>query len=146
MSDTTARLIRHFHATPDRVFDAWTDPSLLAQWYSPNPGLEVTFEGEVVEGSDYVLTMGGQYVARGTYRVVDRPHALEFTWAWDHEDGAPSVVRVDIDRTSDGTTRLTLVHSDLPSADDATGHAEGWDLQLNRLVVLLGCDRWPAVG
>lgn len=137
-SSTTARLVRHFHASPEQVFDAWTDPQLLARWHSPNPALAVDFEGEVAPGAAYVLTMGGRYVARGTYRLVERPRALEFTWAWDHEDTAPSVVRVDIDTTSDGTTRLTLTHSDLADAAEAEGHAEGWDLSLNRLVVLLG--------
>lgn len=138
LPDTTARIVRHFHATPELLFAAWTEPTLLARWYAPNPALRVDVQGEVREGRDYVLTMGDSYVVRGTYGVVQPPRALELTWRWDHEDTPPSVVRVDVDRTEDGTTRLTLTHSGLGSAEEARGHAVGWDLSLNRLVLLLG--------
>lgn len=138
MTDHAARLVRHLHPQPGAVFDAWTDPSQLTRWYGPNPQMPLEFHGSVSPGGDYTLTMGGEYTARGTYSAVEGPHLLEFTWAWDHEPLAETVVRVQIDRTADGTTRLTLTHSGFDSADDAAGHQEGWDLALNRLVVLLG--------
>lgn len=133
---STAELTRHFHSSREEVFAAWTDPEMLRQWYCPNPGLAVTFTGTVAAGEAYALSMGEGYTVRGTYLVVEEPHLLEFTWQWDTE-GEPSVVRVEIDSTEDGTTRLRLTHSDLPTDADATGHGEGWDLSLNRLAILL---------
>ena len=129
-------LTRHFHASPEAVFAAWTDPELLRQWYCPNPSLAVTFSGTVATGEEYALGMGEGYTVRGVYLTVEAPHLIEFTWQWDGEE-KPSVVRVEIDRTEDGTTRLRLTHRDLPGDADATGHGEGWDLSLNRLVLLL---------
>lgn len=134
---SNAELTRHFHSSPDAVFAAWTDPELLRQWYCPNPGLAVTFTGTVAAGETYELGMGEGYTVRGEYLAVEAPHLIEFTWQWDHES-TPSVVRVEIDRTEDGTTRLRLTHRDLPNDADATGHGEGWDLSLNNLVLLLG--------
>lgn len=134
---STADLTRHFHASREKVFAAWTDPELLRQWYCPNPALAVTFTGTVAAGESYELTMGEHYTIRGEYLTVEEPSLLEFTWQWDAEE-KPSVVRVEIDSTEDGTTRLRLTHRDLPTEGDATGHGEGWDLSLNRLVLLLG--------
>lgn len=31
----TIRIVRDFNATPDRVYRAWTDPELVAQWLGP---------------------------------------------------------------------------------------------------------------
>lgn len=132
---TDTELVRHFRATPEALFAAWTDPDKLSLWYCPNPDLAVGFDGTVAPGEAYTLTMGEAYTVRGHYLVVDEPRVLEFTWQWD--GGEPSVVRVEIDSTEDGTTRLRLTHRDLPSEADATGHGEGWDLSLNRLVLLL---------
>jgi len=133
----TPTLVRHFHSSPEEVFRAWHDPDLLTRWYCPNPALPVEFTGEVAAGAEYAVVMGGAHTARGRYLVVDPPTTLEFTWTWDHDPAAVSVVLVEVDRTEDGTTRLRLTHRDLADEAEATGHAEGWDLSLNRLVVLL---------
>ena len=132
----TAALIRHFQATREEVFRAWADPELLRQWYTPNPQLSVEFNGTVAAGESYELIMGGRYTARGRYLRVEPPSMLEFTWQWDGEP-APSVVLVELDSTSDGITRLRLTHRDLADQTEVDGHAKGWDLNLNRLVILL---------
>lgn len=134
MSDIT--LVRHFHATPEQLYRAWVDPTLLTQWFCPNPQLEVEFRGTAAVGSGWEVVMGGRYRVRGRYLVVEPPGLLEFTFQWDHED-QPSVVRVEIDTTDDGTTRLRLTHRDLADEAEAAGHRVGWDLQLNRLVITL---------
>lgn len=135
----TATLVRHFHTSREEVFRAWTDPELLRQWYSPNPQLAIEFRGSVATGEAYELIMGGRFTARGRYLRVEPPSVIEFTWQWDGEP-APSVVRVELDGPSDGITRLRLTHRDLANQAEADGHAEGWDLELNRLVILLDRD------
>ena len=32
----TVRIVRDFDASPEKVFRAWTDPELAAQWLGPN--------------------------------------------------------------------------------------------------------------
>lgn len=131
-----AVLVRHFHAPPDEVFRAWTDPELLSRWFCPNPQLELSFRGTVAAGSDWELEMGGRHRVHGRYLIVEAPSVLEFTWQWSHEDAA-SVVRVEIGSTADGTTRLRLIHRDLADDAEAEGHLVGWDLELNRLAIAL---------
>lgn len=137
---TTATVTRTVPASIERVFDAWSQPELLVRWYSPNPDLELRFDGEVAAGAEWAIHMGDSYTARGVYRIVERPSLLEFTWRWEHEPDVPdSVVRVELAAADDdgaGTT-ITLTHRDLPDPDDAAGHAEGWALSLDRLTQLL---------
>lgn len=136
----TTTLVRHFHASREEVFRAWTDPELLSRWYAPNPQLTVQFTGTVRTGEPYELIMGSRYTVRGRYLRVEPPSLIEFSWQWEDEPAA-SVVLVELDSTSDGITRLRLTHRDLADQAEADGHAEGWDLELNRLVILLGRDR-----
>jgi uncharacterized protein YndB with AHSA1/START domain len=128
------RIERVLKATIDRVYEAWTHPGLLAQWYCPNPALKLEVEADVRVGGRYVVAMS-QSIVRGTYTEVDPPELLEFTWQWDHE-GGPSKVRVELSEVADGT-RMLLTHVDLDSPEDAGGHLEGWELGLDRLVTLL---------
>jgi uncharacterized protein YndB with AHSA1/START domain len=132
---TDVRIERVLKATIDRVYDAWTQPGLLTRWYCPNPALDLQVEADVWVGGEYVVTMG-PYVARGSYTEVDPPKLLGFTWQWDHE-GGPSQVRVELTEVADGT-RMLLSHTGLSSPEDATGHLEGWELEIGRLVELLG--------
>ena len=63
----------------------------------------------------------------GTYRVIDRPHKLEFTWISQHTQGLESVVTVELQATDGGTT-LTLNHSNLPDKPMAEAHNQVWTM------------------
>lgn len=131
---TDVRIDRVLKATIERVYDAWTQPGLLTQWYCPNPSLDLQVDADVRVGGDYVVTMG-PYVVRGQYTEVDPPKLLGFTWKWDHE-GEPFQVRVELTEVAGGT-RLLLLHTALAGPEDAAGHLEGWELELDRLADLV---------
>jgi uncharacterized protein YndB with AHSA1/START domain len=130
---TDVRIERMLTATIERVYAAWTEPGLLTRWYCPNPTLDLTVEADVRVGGEYLVKMG-PYVVRGRYTEVDPPRILAFTWQWDHE-GGPSEVRVELTE-ADAGTRLLLTQTGL-TPEDATGHLQGWELQLPRLADLL---------
>ena len=128
--------------TPARTLAAFTDPAVLARWWT---------------GGDLITTLepGGPYTISFTRlnraitgEVVSYIPAsrLEFTWVWDHE--APVVRRtVAITVTQDtAATVLEVMHG--PHADagpDPGGaestaraeHREGWLFFLPRLAALL---------
>jgi uncharacterized protein YndB with AHSA1/START domain len=49
----TLRLDRHFAASPEAVFRAWTDPQALAAWFGP--------EGVQTRNVEIDLRPGGRY-------------------------------------------------------------------------------------
>jgi uncharacterized protein YndB with AHSA1/START domain len=129
------RLERTFAASPEEVFDAWTNPTVLKRWWGPqptwtSPGCEV----DLRVGGRYQLRMqdgdGGRvYAVGGEYREVDRPHRLVYTWCWEGDDGPypgeVSVVSVEF-RAEGGGTTVVLDHSELASEESRVGHGAGW--------------------
>ena len=135
MIGTEIRIERVLKATIGKVYDAWTQVDLLAQWYCPNPALDLKVDADIRVGGDYVVVMG-PYVVRGTYLEVEPPNRLAFTWKWDEDDGNPTEVRVELTEVDDGT-RMLLTHTGFADAEDAARHQEGWDPELDRLTALL---------
>lgn len=76
-------------------------------------------------------------VVLGEYLEVEPPRRVVFTWGWDREDTSipPGTTTVEITLTSsDGGTRLRLVHRGLPD-DVRKEHDEGWAHYLARLAI-----------
>ncbi len=132
-------LERTIAATPERVFEAFTQAEKLARWFGP--------------ASDYVCRVhtlepraGGRYrfelqrpdgyvsVAAGIYEEVSPPNRLVFSWAWeDKPEHLTSRVIVNIEPKGEGT-RVVLVHEQLPTAASSEAHTKGWTGCLDRLV------------
>jgi uncharacterized protein YndB with AHSA1/START domain len=130
---TEIRIERTIAAPPERVYAAWTEPSLLSRWFCPNPELALDVTADVVVGGAYRVDMGGgRHVAEGVYTELTPPRVVAFTWRWADSEDAASRVRVELEATDDGT-RLVLEHTGLADPEDAKGHREGWELTLSRL-------------
>lgn len=117
-------------ATPERVFEALTDPAQLAEWWgSDDTHRARDWEADVQPGGRWRARTtdadGREGSVGGEYRVVDPPRVLEHTWepSW---DAAPSVVRYDLAPTPvDGRpgTRLTVTHTIARAAARAVASA-----------------------
>jgi uncharacterized protein YndB with AHSA1/START domain len=129
-----ARLVRHLHATPEQVFDAWLDADGLKQWMCPSGGTVSLAEIDPRHGGRFRVVMsvdGEDHDHTGEYRELRRPDRLVFSWVSPATKGE-SLVTVDLQR-SNGQTELILTHELLP--DDATTakHVAGWGEILERL-------------
>ncbi len=77
---TTFETSRHFLASPVTVFDAFSDGSVLAQWWGPD-GFTNEFEDfNFVEGGSWKFVMvgpdGKRYANASTFERVEKPHLL----------------------------------------------------------------------
>lgn len=140
-------LRRVFDAPIEKVFNAWTDPAALAQWFGP--------EGFSVIASTIDLTVGGSYeiVLRppegepithsGTYVAITRPSALVFTWVLQDQPcsggtGQCAETLVSLDFKSLGqSTELSLMHERLPNKAAVDGHLFGWNGSFDALNAFL---------
>jgi uncharacterized protein YndB with AHSA1/START domain len=140
----TFRLERSFAASPEEVFDAWTNPKVLERWWTVqstqgSPRCEV----DLRVGGRYVLRMrdesGELHVVGGEYREVDRPRRLVYTWRWEGgggpHPGHVSIVTVEF-RADGEQTNVVLEHSGLASEESRTRHGAGWQAVLARLAQL----------
>jgi uncharacterized protein YndB with AHSA1/START domain len=88
--DTAGREIattRVFDAPRDLVFDAWTSPEHVGQWWGPNGFTTTTHSMDVRPGGEWIFVMHGpdgtDYKNRIVYREVVRPERL----VYDHVSG-----------------------------------------------------------
>src|ERR1700691_2074672 len=101
-----------FDAPPDLVFEAWTDPRHVAQWWGPTGFTTTISEMDVRPGGVWRLVMRGpdgtDYKNRLVFLEVDKPHRL--VYKHDPEPGSePSTHQVTVTFAEDGAkTRLTM--------------------------------------
>ena len=127
---------RRFAATPEQVFDAWTHPEVLTEWWSASPAHRPGLaEVDLRVGGTYRLSMvsdGVETIIGGEYVEVRRPTRLAFTWSWegsggdDPTDGTVSLVEIDFEADGDATL-VTLRHSGLVTAESLAQHERGWN-------------------
>ena len=128
---TRSSLARTFDARPERLFAAWTDPHLLAQWWGPPDSVVVSVEIDLRVGGRYRLgikrsTQETHFVS-GSYRVIQPPYKLIFTWRWEDPemDIGESLVSLEF-RAKGNKTELQLTHERLPTPEARLHHKDGW--------------------
>lgn len=124
-------------ATPQQVWHALTDPQITARFWGHaqvsdwRPGSRV--EHVRVDGS-------GIADAAGVVAEADEPHRLAFSFddpsRVDDTAFEPSLVTFEIERYRD-IVRLTVVHSQLRTADELRVIGEGWPAVFANLKTLL---------
>jgi uncharacterized protein YndB with AHSA1/START domain len=140
MSETSLRLERTYDASPEEVFNAWTNPEVLRRWWKVDPGGSTPIaEVDLRVGGRYRLSMedpsGTRHTVGGEYHEVSRPERLVYSWCWEQEDGQPGhVSTVAVEFQADGAqTNLILEHTGLASAESRGQHAHGWNACLDIL-------------
>jgi len=133
-AETALEITRVFDAAPERVFDAWLSKS-WGEWAGP-PG--VTGEVVLMEpqvGGRYRLNArmpdGQQLSVSGTYKEIERPRKIRFTWKWDHDDHETEVTLVF--RLKGTGTEIAMRHAGFRDAAGRDSHQSGWVGTLDKL-------------
>lgn len=144
MSESIKVIVRkEFDTSAEKVFDAWLDPDWLNRWmFGPDVRKEeiIKLENKPEKGGtfSFAVKRDGDIINHmGTYREVQRPKRLVFTWGVDAEAGDESVVTITI-QSIEGGCRLTLVHTMDPKWEEYKDRTqEGWNYMLDKLNELL---------
>jgi uncharacterized protein YndB with AHSA1/START domain len=149
-SATVLSMTRIFDASPERVFDAWLDPSQYKIWMGPRAQGASTESVQIDPrvGGKYSITMRtpkGDKTVSGAYRELVRPTRLVFTWHWqgpmscastpEAAGAKPSppqlaesfetLVTVTFTPAGKGT-EMTLLHENFADEGQREGHSKGW--------------------
>ena len=138
----TLRLTRLISASPEEVFDAWTTPALMKQWSAPE-GADIPFvSADLKVGGEYKIHMDeeeGQHVAYGTYKEIDRPNRLVYTWDWENPDYHMGGTLITVEFNAVGNqTEVIMTHELFPTEEVMEMHNQGWASCLSRLEKLFG--------
>jgi uncharacterized protein YndB with AHSA1/START domain len=136
----TIVVTRVFAAPAHLVFEAWTRPEHLAQWWGPHGSSLRSCEVDLRPGGSwrFVLTGpdGNEYGFGGEYREIRPPERLVYTFGFDGAPGAEAVetltfVEKDGKTTFTGVTQHTSVER--RDAHIRSGMEKGMGQTLERL-------------
>jgi uncharacterized protein YndB with AHSA1/START domain len=136
----TAKVTRRMSASPERVYDAWLEPAKLRAWMSAalrqmgQSGETKRVEVDARVGGKFFFSdmrEAGEARHWGTYRVLNRPRKIEFTWIVDaSQEADPSVVTITIEPDGDGSF-VTILHTMAPEWASYVERVEtGWSNML----------------
>lgn len=139
--ELTLTLSRHFDAPPDKVFDAWISPE-WGDWLPPHGATCKVTAIDPRPGGQFQAAMsmpdGRHIVVSGTYRDVQRPTRLVFTWQGDCVD-FDTVVTLTFKADGAGTL-MSLRQEGFEQDAMRAGFETGWDGQggsFDKLVAFL---------
>ncbi|MEI8194575.1 MAG: SRPBCC family protein [Phycisphaerae bacterium] len=145
-----ATFTRTYDAPRARVFQAWTDPAQLAQWWGPRGFTNPVCHLDVRPGGQIRIDMrapdGTVFPMAGVFDEVVEPERLVFT-CYAHPD-AQGVNQLEVRNTvvfteHEGKTTINVeavvVKATGDAADAVNGMEAGWMQSLERLAELSAC-------
>ncbi|AUV84234.1 SRPBCC domain-containing protein (plasmid) [Salinigranum rubrum] len=147
-SEYDVTITRTFAATREAVWDAWTDPDQIAQWWGPKHFTVPRCELDVRPGGELRIDMEGPdgtvYPSEGVFEVVEEPKRLVLIAAAGEDDDGDYQFEVRQTVTfeeRDGVTVLTLGAEVMEATADTVKHLEGmeegWSQSFEKLDDLL---------
>jgi uncharacterized protein YndB with AHSA1/START domain len=125
------RIERTFAASAADVFDAWTSPEVMRRWFHCAHDWD-TPEAEVdprVGGQVRVVMRkpdGTEVEAHGEYTLIDRPHRLAMTWAFDDDPSNTQLIELSFSE-SHGSTTVVMINSGISTAERRDAQDWGWN-------------------
>ena len=142
LDDATLRLERLIASPPELLFALFVEPAQLIRWWAPD-GYEAAVDVlDVRPGGGWRVILkrkdGARLMNSGVYRVIERPHLLSFTFAWEDASGTrghDTDVTVSFEPTPGGT-RLVLTQRRFDRKEDRDSHHRGWSACFDRIRVI----------
>lgn len=126
--DLSLSVDRVIAAAPEKVFNAWLNPEMLAKFMRPGPDMgapDVTTDAKEGGGFEIIMKAGDQDLPhRGTYKKIDPHSQIIFTWESAFSP-AESEVTLDIRPEGDGS-HIRLTHVTFYDEEKRNNHEGGW--------------------
>lgn len=111
-------------ATPEEVFKALTDPKTIEEW-SGSPAIMSDKKGasfKLWDGTVY----GKNLEVEPNKLLKQEWYGEEDVWTGEQNSGMKSIATFTITETSDRTTKINLLHENIPDSVYES-YADGWD-------------------
>lgn len=138
---TDVVILHHqYKAEIGKVFDAWSNPEALEQWFGPHSHNSKVETYEFKTGGQYQIRMvptgkdsdctgeaEEDSVCAGSFVEIDSPNRIVMTFDW-IEGGAnmgETLLTAEFAEV-DGGTEITLTHERIPTEELRQAHTGGW--------------------
>ena len=117
-------------ATAERLFEAWTEPAHLRQWWGPADVRCPEAEIDLRVGGGYRIANeypdGTTVWIVGEFETIRPPHELIYSWQLEPVSETVERVTVRFD-AQDGATEVTVIHERIADAAARESHENGWE-------------------
>jgi len=121
-----------------RAFDFFADAALLAKWWGPRGFAIPSLDFTPVVGTTYRIAMqppeGEAFYLTGTFREVDAPSRLAFTFEWEpaDPDDAETIARLSFEAI-DEMTEVHFAQGPFKTEERRALHRGGWTESFDKL-------------
>jgi uncharacterized protein YndB with AHSA1/START domain len=148
-TDRELVLTRIINAPPEKVFQAWTTPEIMKQWFAPKPWTTARVELDLRPGGSTLVVMrspdGNEFPNPGIYLEVVKNQRLVFTdaytKAWEPSEKPFMTVVLTFDDAGDGRTKYSarVLHWTVADRDthEKMGFHQGWGQCADQLEAVL---------
>lgn len=138
MNDLSLTCKRIIAASPERVYNAWLDPAVMARFMSPGPDMHVSqARADARVGGRFLVVMVAdrELPHEGTYKVLTPFSRIVFTWEspWSAPDTEVELLLTPVQ----GGTEIVLTQVKFVSPESRDSHAAGWGAILDKLATTL---------
>lgn len=141
MSVKSVHISRYIKATPQEVFDAWTQPEWLEKWWCTAgyrfERIDIdlqpfgSFRYELVPEAGQA---GPTCVMEGQFREVQAPERIASTWTISAADFIEADTKLQVTFRPEGEgTEVTVFHEGFATEEGYQLHETDWDLVLAKL-------------
>jgi len=110
-----------FNAPCERVWEAYTSPTLIPQWWGPKFLTTTVDKMDVKTGGSWRFVQkeddGHEFAFHGLYQEITEPQKLVYTFEFESMPGDILTETVVFEKQPDGTTNITAVTS-YPTLED----------------------------
>lgn len=145
-SDREILITRSFDAPADLVFDVWTTPEHVRNWWGWETDQMRVCEIDLRVGGSYRFVAGDddrEVAFRGVYQEIERPHRLVSTEVYEPYPESESLNTLTLEEDDGVTTMRILVAHQTKEARDATiasGMERGLQHSLDRVDKILASE------
>ena len=137
MDDLSLTVRRTINASPEKIFNAWLDPVMMAKFMSPGANMHVreARSDARVGGTFFVMMVDGKDIPHsGTYHAITPYSRLVFSWESPYSF-PDTTVEITLTPVPDGT-EVVLTQVKFASEQSRDGHLGGWTGILAKLDAL----------
>ena len=138
-SDLEIEIVRRFDAPAELVFDVWTKPEHVRNWWGWDTDEMSVCEIDLRVGGSYRFVAGNgdrEVAFSGVYQLIDRPHRLVSTEVYEPYPESESTNTLTLEEEAGVTTMTIIVAHASKQARDATlasGMERGLQHSLDRV-------------
>ena len=136
-SSRSIRISWKFTQPPVKVWQAWTDPSIVKLWFGSDPnGKVLDAKLDVQVNGSFSVTFansdGTEFTAQGIYKEIEPNNRLVFTWGWANQPDVAELISLQFSPNEHGTL-MRFEQSNIDPQTTLHNYEEGWRSTFQKL-------------